>query len=141
MFVLLTQKFVRKFFFRWVNFFFITFELLTRGWKIKFHFQLLSRSWKIKSFTSRYLLEVGKESYGLHRVNSLDKLLFLTSIFKNLLRVTNSKNEKIKSCFRSRSRFFYWNKTLYDLELIEKNVGMLAFVILDRDLSLNGFCL
>ena len=34
-FVLLTQKFVRKFFFRWVNFFFITFELLTRGWKIK----------------------------------------------------------------------------------------------------------
>ena len=76
----------------------------------------------------------------------MDKLLFfnfgVTNLkLKNLLRVTSPKNEKIKSCFRSRSRFFCWNETLYDAELIEKNVGMLDFVILDRDLSLNGFCL
>ena len=42
----------------------------------------------------------------------MDKLLSFNSgvtnlKLKNLLRGTNPKNEKIKSCLRSRSKFFY----------------------------------
>ena len=71
-FELLTRKFLQKFFFRvtspkpknknlhfelltlWVKFYLITFKLITRNWKIKFHFVLLTRNWKIESCTSSY---------------------------------------------------------------------------------------
>ena len=60
------------------------------------------------------------------------KLLFfkfrVTNLkLKNLLRVTNPKNEKIKSCFESCSRLFYRDETLYDLELIEKKCRHVKF--------------
>ena len=55
-----------------------------------------------------------------------------------LLRVTSSKNEKTKSWFGSRSKFFYLNDILYNPELFQKDVGMLIFLVLDIDLALKG---
>ena len=55
-----------------------------------------------------------------------------------LLRVTSSKNEKTKSWFGSRSKFFYLNDILYNPELFQKDAGMLIFLVLDIDLALKG---
>ena len=48
--------------------------------------------------------------------------------------------KKIKSWFRSRRKFLYWNE-IYNSELLEENEGMLNFVILDINLALNRYCL
>ena len=56
-----------------------------------------------------------------------------------LFRVNNSKNEKIKSWFRSHSRFLCWNE-IYNSRFL-KNVAMLDFVVLDIDLALSRHCL
>ena len=58
-----------------------------------------------------------------------------------MIEVTNSKNEKTKSWYRSRSRFFYRNEILYKLELFRKNKGLPDFKILDTDLAFSRYCL
>ena len=58
---------------------------------------------------------------------------------KNLLRVTNLKNEKINSWFRSLSRFLYWNGTLRNSDFFENSAVIFDFAILDTDLALNKY--
>ena len=58
---------------------------------------------------------------------------------KTLLRVTNLKNEKTSSWFRSFSRFLYWNELLRNSELLENSAVIIDFAILDIDIALNRY--
>ena len=100
----------------------------------KFHFELLAWNWKIESSSSTYSL-IGKLFFFTFEI------LTRSWKVKIFLCVTYSKNEITKSRFRNRLRFLYWNEILHNLELFEKNVGMLDFVILDINLALNRYCL
>ena len=84
---------------------------------------------------------VTKLRYGIKLRKMTSHIELLTQIFleKFFFRVIYLKREKTKSWFRSRSRFLYWNETLYNSDLFGKKVDMLDFVILD--VALNRCCL
>ena len=102
----------------------------------KFHFELLTRSWKIESSISSY---------------QHDRLVVEIFISKLLTRSWKIKNfyfellefEKWKNniLILKSLKIFLLKYILCNLELFDKNVGMLDFVILDIDLALNRYCL
>ena len=104
------------------SFYFYTFELLTRSWKIKkIHFELLTRWLNVYFDTFKWLTLLKNKKFHLE---SLIRKL------KNKFLIWN----------HSHSRFPEWNEMIYNSELFEKNKGMLHFVVIVINLTRNRYC-
>ena len=75
------------------------FEFLTQRFNFYFStFELLTRSWKIKNYTASYWLEVGKYLFSLRVTNSVVKPLFRHFLVTNvkLINETSSLNVAVR---------------------------------------------